>query len=126
MATALKYMYNPSFFERLCPILKDRVPGFDCRDFIFRIFNNDWPDLELKERVRHISTVLHHFLSKDFSIATQQLIVISQTLKSRRVREQGFENIFLADYIEVFGMEHVEESLMAIEEITKLVSAEFA
>ncbi|MEX2234991.1 MAG: DNA alkylation repair protein [Cyclobacteriaceae bacterium] len=126
MATALKYMYNPSFFDRLCPILKDRIPGFDCRDFIFRIFNNEWPDLELKERVRHISTVLHHFLSKDFSEATQQLIAISQTLKSRHFREQGFENIFLADYIEVFGLEHPEESFLALEEITKLVSAEFA
>jgi 3-methyladenine DNA glycosylase AlkC len=126
MATALKNMYNPAFFERLCPVLKEYIPGFDSTDFIFRVFNNAWPDLELKERVRHITTVLHYFLSKDFSHACKQLVAISQALKSRHSSGQGFENIFLADYIEVFGQEHPDESLFALGEITKLVSAEFA
>lgn len=125
MTTALKYMYNPLFFERLCPTLSEHIPGFDGRNFVFRIFNNQWPDLGLKERVRHISLVLHHFLSKDFSVACQQLIVISQTLRSRHHREQGFEYIFLTDYIEVFGLDQPQLSLPALEEITKLVSAEY-
>ncbi len=126
MTTALKYMYNPLFFERLCPTLSEHIPGFDGRNFVFRIFNNQWPDLGLKERVRHICLILHHFLSKDFSVACQQLIVISQTLRSRHHREQGFEYIFLTDYIEVFGLDQPQLSLPALEEITKLVSAEYA
>ena len=126
MATALKYMYNPTFFEGLCPVLKECIPGFDCRDFILRTFNNAWPDLELKERIRHITRVLHHFLSKDFSIAAHQLIDIAHALKKKHSRDQGFENIFLADYIEVFGLDHPQESIDAIKEITKLVSAEYA
>lgn len=126
MAEPLKYMYNPAFFERLCPVLGQHIPGFECKDFIFRIFNNEWPDLELKERVRQISHVLHHFLSKDFSEASQQIIRITHALHQRETHPQSFENIFLADYIEVFGLEHINESMNALEEITRLVSAEYA
>jgi 3-methyladenine DNA glycosylase AlkC len=118
-------MYNPFYFEKLCPILHENIPNFDCRDFIFRIFNNQWPDLELKERVRHISRVLHHYLSDDFPTASRQLVKIAGHLRTT-TWQQGFENIFLADYVEVYGLEHPDESLEALEEITKLVSAEFA
>ncbi|MFZ6014175.1 MAG: DNA alkylation repair protein [Bacteroidota bacterium] len=126
MAEPLKNMYNPQFFEKLCPVLCKSIPGFDCRDFIFRIFNNTWPDLELKQRVRQIAQVLHHFLPADFGQASRVIIRLAQNLRQADTKEQGFALIFLADYIEVYGLDHVDESLQAIEEITKLVSAEFA
>lgn len=126
MADPLKYMYNPAYFERLCPVLRQAIPGFDCRYFIFRVFNNTWPDLELKQRVRHITLVLHDFLSQDFPAASQQIETISRLLKSRGGAHQNFANIFFADYLEVFGLEHPDESLRAMEEVTKLVSCEFA
>lgn len=126
MAEPLKNMYNAGFFEKLCPVMNTAIPGFDCRDFIYRIFNNQWPDLELKERVRHISLALHHFLPTDFAKACEVLVSLSGQLRKSEAREQGFANIFVPDYIEVFGVEHPEESLVALGEITKLVSAEFA
>ena len=125
MGAPLKNMYNPAFFERLCPVLNENIPGFDCRDFILRIFNNRWPDLELKERVRHIAITLHHFLPNDFTVAVRHIVLVSKALETRE-RLQGFENIFLPDYVEVFGLDHPDESLTALEEITRLVSAEFA
>lgn len=125
MATPLKYMYNPAYFEELCPVLSDCIPNFNCRDFIFRIFNNRWPDLELKERVRHIAMVLHQYLPQDFPLAVKHIVAVAKTLEARD-RSQRFENIFLPDYIEVYGLEYPEESLTALEGVTKLVSAEFA
>jgi len=125
MATPLKYMYNPAYFEKLCPVLGECIVNFDCRDFIFRVFNNEWPDLELKARVRHICHVLHHFLPDDFPSAANQLITIAGRLREVEP-SQGFANIFLPDYIEVYGQDHPDESLMALEQITKLVSGEFA
>jgi len=125
MTTPLKYMYNPAYFEKICPVLNQSLPGFDCRDFIFRIFNNEWPDKELKERVRHIAVVLHNFLDKDFRKGSRQVVAIAEALMKTE-RLQGFENMFLADYIEVFGIDHPDESLTALEEVTKLVSGEFA
>ncbi|HEU5145721.1 MAG TPA: DNA alkylation repair protein [Chryseosolibacter sp.] len=125
MATPLKYMYNPTYFETLCPVLKHCIPNFDCRDFIFRIFDNQWPDLELKQRVRHISRVLRHFLPEDFRLAAKHIVSVAEELE-KRTTTQGFEHIFLPDYIEVFGLGHPQESFEALEQITKLVSAEFA
>jgi 3-methyladenine DNA glycosylase AlkC len=126
MAELLKHMYNPSFFEKLCPVLKKAIPGFDCRNFIHRVFNNRWPDLELKERVRHIALVLNHFMPKDFSVASSTLVSLSEELRKAGISEQGFAVIFIPEYIQVFGIEHPEESLAALERITILVSAEFA
>ena len=125
MATPLKYMYNPGYFDALCPVLNDCIPNFDCRDFIFRVFDNQWPDLELKQRVRHITRALHHFLPAEFPLAVDRLVAVARELEKRDI-PQGFEHIFLPDYIEVYGLGHPEESLRALEQITRLVSAEFA
>jgi 3-methyladenine DNA glycosylase AlkC len=126
MAEPLKNMYNVEFFEKLCPVLRATIPRFDCRDFIYRVFNNRWPDLELKERVRHIAVVLHHFLPTHFNAAAGILVKLSQALRKASTTEQGFATIFIPEYILVYGQEHPEQSLAALEEITKLVSAEFA
>jgi 3-methyladenine DNA glycosylase AlkC len=126
MAEQLKYMYNPAFFEKLCPVLKQALPALDCRRFIYLIFDNTWPDLELKQRVRHIARALHHFLPKHYPQAARQIMNLADTLRKSDVREQGFATIFLADYIEVYGLDHPDESLEAIEVVTRLVSAEFA
>lgn len=126
MAEPLKNMYNPAFFEKLCPVLRETIPGFDCRQFIYRIFDNQWPELELKQRVRHITHAFHAFLPEDFSKASALLISLARKLRKNGFHEQGFVNIFVPDYIEVYGLEHPDESLRAIEEVTQLVSAEFA
>lgn len=125
MATPLKYMYSPEYFEALCPVLKSCIPNFDCRDFIFRVFNNHWPDLELKQRVRHIAKALHTYLPNEFTMAVSHLLNVSAELE-RVGHTQGFPNIFIPDYIEAYGLEYPHESLCALEKITRLVSAEFA
>ena len=79
--------------------------------------------MDLTKRVRHISLVLHHFLDQGFPTAAEQLIGISRGLANQDIRKEGFEYIFLADYIEVFGSAYPEESLKALEEIGKLVGA---
>jgi 3-methyladenine DNA glycosylase AlkC len=126
MAEALKNMYNPQFFEALCPFLQESIPGFPCRRFIYKVFNNEWPELELKQRVRHISKALHEFLPDDFPKAAALLKNLSTRLRRTGFKEQGFACIFIPDYIEVYGGAHPVESLEALEEITRLVSAEFA
>lgn len=122
----LKNMFNPAYFEKLCPVLTATIPKFDCRDFIHRVFNNTWPDLELKERVRHIANVLHYFLPQDFKSAAKMLVKLSSELRKTETAEQGFQTIFIPEYVLIFGTAYVDESLAALEEITQLVSAEFA
>lgn len=126
MAELLKHMYNPAFFDRLCVTLKKTVPLFDERKFIRRIYDRQWPDLELKQRTRHVTLALHGFLPPDFTRACTLLVAISNDLRQRNEKEQSYPFIFLPDYIALYGESDFEASMKAIEQITQLVSAEFA
>jgi len=126
MADLLKHMYNPQFFERLNAVLIETVPLFDERKFIFKIFDRTWPDLELKQRTRQITIALHEFMPKEFPEAAKIVTSISRSLRNREEKEQSYPFIFLPDYIELYGLENFDVSVRAIEEITKLVSAEYA
>ena len=126
MAELLKYMYNPEFFERLTVVLSEAIPSFDERQFIFRIFDRTWADLELKQRTRQITLALHDFMPKEFPKAAEIVTDISKVLRRRNEKVQSYPFIFLPDYIELYGLETFDESMKAIEEVTKLVSAEYA
>jgi 3-methyladenine DNA glycosylase AlkC len=126
MAEALKHMYSAGFFEELCPVMRATIPNFDCKYFIHRVFNNEWPEFELKQRVRHIAITLHDFMPQNFSDAATILVNLSQALRKNIVREQGFATIFIPEYIQVYGLDDPEVSLNALEKITQLVSGEFA
>jgi len=125
METPSKFIYNPPYFEKLCPVLKQCLQGFDCNDFIFRIFNNDWPDEDLRARVRHITRVLHHFLPNDFPEAAAELVKIARELK-KHFPGGSPENSFLADYVETFGIGYPDIALRTLEEITQCVNADKA
>jgi 3-methyladenine DNA glycosylase AlkC len=118
-------MYNVQFFERLCPVLNQVIPDFDERKFIHTVFDDKWPDLELKQRTRQITLALHQCLPADFSEAAGLIINISAQLRKQGL-EQHYPFIFLPDYIEVYGIENFSVSMKSLEECTKLVSAEFA
>jgi 3-methyladenine DNA glycosylase AlkC len=125
MSEPLKLMYNVQFFERLCPVLTEVIPDFNERKFIHAVFNDKWPDLELKQRTRQITLALHQCLPVDFSKAVDLIVNVSAQLR-RQGWEQHYPFIFLPDYIEVYGLENFAVSMKGLEECTKLVSAEFA
>lgn len=127
MPEPLKNMFSPSFFEALCPVLQDTLPAFEEKAFIHRIFDAEWPQLELKQRVRHITRALHRSMACEYSAAASHIVAIAERIrKSDDHHLQGFACIFLPDYLEVYGLDFFDESIQAMEEVTKLVSAEFA
>lgn len=127
MPEPLKNMFSPAFFESLCPVLKEVLPGFHEQTFIHRIFNTDWPQLELKQRVRHITHALHNSMDCDYPEASQYIVAIANRIRqSDDSQLHGFACIFLPDYLGLYGVDYFDESLAAMEEVTKLVSAEFA
>lgn len=126
MAEPLKNMYSPAFFESIVPVLRKTLPGFQERRFIHAIFDRSWPDLALKQRVRHITQALHPFMPPSFPEAAEKLKALSEAFRQQAMPEQGFALIFLPDYIEVYGQNHVDHALDAMETVTQLVSAEFA
>lgn len=126
MSEPLKFMYNAEFFERLCPIIKEAVPDFGERRFVYSVFDTTWADLELKQRTRQVTKALGACLSSEYPKAIETVVYICRLLQNRKVTLPTYPLIFLPDYIEQYGLDHFELSMQAIEESTKLVSAEFA
>ena len=125
MSEPLKYMYNVNFFERLYPVLKTVIPGFEERRFVYTVFDREWPDLELKQRTRQITRALNKFLPAEYPKAVEMVMSLTTLLRENE-KEQSYPFIFLPEYVELYGLHHFSLSMQALEESTKLVSAEFA
>jgi 3-methyladenine DNA glycosylase AlkC len=97
-----------------------RVDGhFDREAFLARVFDADWSARELKQRIRHITVVLHDLLTEDYRAALDIL---------RRVMPdvEGIVQWVCTDYVEVYGLDDWAASIPALEEFTLRMSAEFA
>ena len=119
MAEAFKYLYNEKFINSLSLEIKRVYPQFDSRSFCRSIFNKNWDNKELKERMRHISLCLNRYLPKDFSEAIAILKAISRP-------SSGFEFMIFPDYVELFGLHDFDEAMKALQVFTEASSSEFA
>jgi 3-methyladenine DNA glycosylase AlkC len=124
--TALKDLYSPAFYDYFLDQAKQVLPNLDKKKFIKDLFNKDWTEKELKQRTRHTTEVLHQFMPKDFEKASVCLIELTEKLKSKNLHTFIYGFIFLADYVEVYGLHHYAASVRAMEHITTFISCEFA
>ena len=118
---ALKHMFNEQSVAALAAAIQKEHPPFDRQAFLRRVFDAGWEARQLKERMRHITIVLHDFLPPDYGAALEVLRRALPTLA-----EQSFEKMVFPDYVEVYGQDDWEASLAVLEEFTQHVSAEFA
>lgn len=119
MAEALKNMYNQSFFNHFCSIVKRVYPKFDKQLFIKLIFDEEWENRELKQRIRHITHTLSHTLPPSYPEAIDILIKIAPECK-------GFEYLFFPDFVERYGISYWDLSVSALKQFTSSSSSEFA
>jgi len=126
MPEPLKNLYSQQFFEQLSSVLDDVIPGFDTTQFVEKIFDSDWEQRELKERMKHIANVLHDFMPNDYILAVSILSEIADATKQTPLEKMSLEFMFLPQYIETFGLDHFDDSVWAMEQITPFASCEFA
>jgi len=120
MAELLKNMFfTPEFVGKLSAALKKVHQPFDEVRFKKLVFDNDWEKRELKERMRHISVCLGELLPEKYEDSLKILSNVS-------IQFSGFDSMVFPDFVEVYGLEKLQVSLNALEEFTKLCSAEFA
>ncbi|MCE5173124.1 DNA alkylation repair protein [Paenibacillus profundus] len=119
MAEALKEMYNPSFFQHFCAIVKQAHPEFDDRLFMNLIFDQEWGNRELKQRFRHITHALSATLPPSYPEAIELLMKITPQCR-------GFEYLFFPDFVEEYGLAHWDVSISALKQFTASSSSEFA
>ena len=119
MPEPLKYLYNREFIDSLCREFRLVYSQFNSKGFRESIFDTDWDEKELKDRMRHISQTLHRFLPNNYQKSLEILKPVSEKFS-------GFEPMFFPDFVEIYGLEDYKQSIMALEHFTKYSSSEFA
>lgn len=118
---ALKDMFNRESVGKLSAAISAAYPGFLETDFLKGVFDQGWDQRELKERVRHIALTLGDLLPEDY----QEALAVLRTALPR-LGAQGFEKMVFPDFVEVYGLEDWEHSILVLEFFTQHISAEFA
>lgn len=117
----LKYLYNSTFINNIIADIQKHYPPFDGQKFTQLVFDEKWDKRELKPRMRHITNCLH----KTIQLPYFKTVSILKKAISERGGE-ALEKMFYPDYVEVYGMEDLENSLDALEAFTEYASSEFA
>ncbi|GGD86731.1 DNA alkylation repair protein [Paenibacillus nasutitermitis] len=119
MAEPLKNMFDLPFLRQFGVLVHSGWSSFEEERFVRLVTRDDWDKLELKGRIRRITESLGATLPPDFAAALDVLY---------RIDEQcvGFPYLFFPDFVEVYGMDHWELSMEALERFTSKSSAEFA
>ncbi|MES2882662.1 MAG: DNA alkylation repair protein, partial [Bacteroidota bacterium] len=125
MPEPLKNIYTTAFFNQFSKAAKQVLPQFDQKKFLAQVIDEDWETKELKQRMRHIASVLKEHLPGNYKKEIAFIISIINQLKRTNVKP-GFEYLFLPDFIEQYGLDDLKTSLAAIETITQFISCEFA
>ena len=118
---ALKDMFNPDTVGKLSKAVAAASPGFPETAFLKGVFDQEWDQRALKERVRHITLTLGSHLPEDYQEALEILKTALPNLG-----QQGFEKMVFPDFVEIYGLEDWHNSIPALEFFTQHVSAEFA
>lgn len=120
MAEKLKdILFTENKVRYFAQVIKEEYQEFDANAFVEKVCDQNWPERELKEKMRHTTLCLKKFLPADFEKSVEVLKAIVPKVK-------GFEAIVLPDFVEVYGRRSREISLPALKELTKPGSAEFA
>ncbi len=119
MPEPLKNLYNKSLISSLGVEISKRYTAFDQIAFERSVFDNDWQQKELKQRMRHIAECLHQHLPANYKKAIKILKPVSTQFN-------GFEHMFFQDFVECYGLDDYETSISALEHFTKYASSEFA
>lgn len=126
MAEAFKKVYSPEFVHNLLNCWSQSIPELPKAKVTSFIFDKDWENLELKARMNRLSDSMALFLPNDFEKSAPILDQLITLLEKDTFPNRGYEYMFLPDYVEKFGRNHLELSLNALARITQFVSSEFA
>lgn len=116
----LKNLFDRSSVGAIGVAVGTALPDFDGAIFMGRVFDESWEARELKQRMRHVTTVLHDLIPGDYR---QQLDVL---LAGAASATEGFPALVYSDFVQTYGSDDWDASVPALATFTRLESAEFA
>lgn len=118
MADLLKNMFSTAWVQKLSLSLQNHC-GIPSEHFLYLVMDESWEQKELKQRSRHIASCFNAALPGTYENKVKLLEPVSQEFS-------GYTAIVFSDFVELFGLEHWDISMRAMEVFTQRSSAEFA
>jgi 3-methyladenine DNA glycosylase AlkC len=119
MAEELRNIYSTDFVEKLIHTIETVYKPFHADSFRELVFQQDWHNLALKERMRRVTVSLHESLSMEYREALAILYQVAPQFT-------GLGGIIFPDYVDQYGLDDWEESMKAISFFTSFSTSEFA
>ncbi len=118
-----KNLFNKKLVEDFANNIFLYENTFKKEDYLNQVFKT-LDDLELKQRMRLISSSIHPFLDLNY----KETISVLKKVKTHFSIEKSMslESMILPDYVEVYGLDDFETSIDALEYFTIESSSEFA
>jgi 3-methyladenine DNA glycosylase AlkC len=120
-APLLKDFVDVESVQGIASAIASAAPSFDQARFVADVFADGWDERALKQRIRHIAMTIRQHLSGDYATALQVM-----RRAARDVAGGGLAVWCLNDFVEEYGVDDPDISLPALEQFTRLASAEFA
>jgi hypothetical protein len=92
MAKPLKDHYDRAYLSRLADELVKNISSFPKQKMTRFVFDQDWEQKELKQRMRQITLALHEYLPQKYEVSLQ-------ILKKVAPQFGGFEAMFFPDFV---------------------------
>jgi 3-methyladenine DNA glycosylase AlkC len=119
MPEPLKNLYSHELIQTLAAEFKGEYKSFETQKFTESVLSDEWDMLELKDRMRHVATVLGRYLPSNYAEAISILLPVSEKFS-------GLEHMHFPEFVERFGLENFDVSMKALEYLTSGSSSEFA
>lgn len=120
MAEPLKLMFSEARLQEVARIMQSHYKKFPVDAFLAHFKTKEWKQAELKTRVRMIAEALHATLPNSYAKAIDILIPASREM------HWGYFSIFFPEFVSLYGLDHWDDSMRALEEFTQSSSGEFA
>ncbi len=117
----LKDLVDEASVRGIAAALGAALGDLDHDAFVAAVFDDDWDDRALKQRIRHIAVVMRAHVPGEY---TEALAVVRRA--ARELDVAGIPVWCFNDFVEEYGIDDPDVSLPALEQFTKLASAEFA
>ena len=124
------HLFNEVKVKKMAKDIKTVYPAFKDKEFV-RAVVSEFPQLELMQRIAHISAMLRQYLPQDYLEALKVLMVSLPAPCDPTKFDDDFGEFIYAPYghfVSEYGCEkkYLKESLAAIKEITQRFSCEWA
>lgn len=124
------HLFNPQKVAQLASEIKQAYPEYKDKKFQKEVVV-EFPNLELKQRISHITSCLHTNLPQDYETAVDIILRALPEPLDESKSDDDFGDFIYApygEYISTYGCTklHLKTSLNALKEITKRFSVEYS